>query len=206
MEYVEGETLAARLARGPLPVAQALAYARAMADALGHAHRRGIVYRDVKPANVMLTKDGLKLLDFGLARVMERPAATVTNTSTVAADQPEQVTTLVRALDGTGRRTVVSRDGGISPVWSPDGQRLYSSAQGARGMWAAEVEGAPTIDVSRPRLLFTLPPEFDRLFDITPDGRHFVMIKVDRESASIQPVRKLHLVLNPLAALSPRSS
>jgi serine/threonine protein kinase len=72
MEYVEGETLAARLARGPLPVAQALAYARAMADALGHAHRRGIVHRDVKPANVTLTKDGLKLLDFGLARVIER--------------------------------------------------------------------------------------------------------------------------------------
>jgi Tol biopolymer transport system component/tRNA A-37 threonylcarbamoyl transferase component Bud32 len=68
MEYLEGETLADRLRRGPLPVEQALKIAIEIADALDKAHRRGIVHRDLKPGNIMLTKDGAKLMDFGLAK------------------------------------------------------------------------------------------------------------------------------------------
>ena len=68
MEYLEGETLAARLARGPLPLDQALTYATECADALAAAHRQGIVHRDLKPGNIILTKGGAKLLDFGLAK------------------------------------------------------------------------------------------------------------------------------------------
>src|SRR5262244_3806635 len=67
MEYLEGETLADRLGRGPLPLEQALRYGIEIADALDKAHRQGIVHRDLKPGNVMLTKSGVKLLDFGLA-------------------------------------------------------------------------------------------------------------------------------------------
>jgi eukaryotic-like serine/threonine-protein kinase len=68
MEYLEGETLAARIAKGSLTTAELLRYASQIADALDKAHRRGIVHRDLKPANVMLTKTGAKLLDFGLAK------------------------------------------------------------------------------------------------------------------------------------------
>jgi Tol biopolymer transport system component len=69
MEYLEGETLAARLEKGPLPLADVLRYGGQIADALDRAHRQGIVHRDLKPANVMLTKSGVKLLDFGLAKL-----------------------------------------------------------------------------------------------------------------------------------------
>ena len=68
MEYLEGETLAARLLRGPLPTLELLRIAIQIADALDKAHKQGFVHRDLKPGNVMLTKSGAKLLDFGLAR------------------------------------------------------------------------------------------------------------------------------------------
>jgi serine/threonine protein kinase len=68
MELVEGESLADRLKRGPLPFEQAIDCAAQIADALGKAHRAGIVHRDLKPGNVMLTRMGVKLLDFGLAK------------------------------------------------------------------------------------------------------------------------------------------
>jgi Tol biopolymer transport system component len=68
MEYLEGETLADRLGKGPLPSEQLLRYGIEIADALDKAHRQGIVHRDLKPGNVMLTKSGVKLLDFGLAK------------------------------------------------------------------------------------------------------------------------------------------
>ncbi len=73
MEYLEGETLAARLASGPLPLDQALRHAIAIADALAQAHRKAVFHRDLKPANIMLTKSGAKLLDFGLAKTGPGP-------------------------------------------------------------------------------------------------------------------------------------
>ncbi|MGI8783069.1 MAG: protein kinase domain-containing protein [Acidobacteriota bacterium] len=72
MEYVEGETLDRRLAKGLLSPEQALRYATEVAEALDNAHRQGVVHRDLKPSNIMLTKSGTKLLDFGLAKL--RPA------------------------------------------------------------------------------------------------------------------------------------
>ena len=71
MEYLEGETLAARIAKGSLTTAELLRYASQITDALDKAHRQGIVHRDLKPANVMLAKTGAKLLDFGLAKDQE---------------------------------------------------------------------------------------------------------------------------------------
>src|SRR5262245_39367098 len=68
LELLEGETLAARLAPGALPLGQVLRIGSEIADALGAAHRQGIVHRDLKPGNIMLTPTGVKLLDFGLAK------------------------------------------------------------------------------------------------------------------------------------------
>jgi eukaryotic-like serine/threonine-protein kinase len=68
MQYLEGQTLADRLVAGALPLDQSLRYAMQIADALDKAHRAGIVHRDLKPGNIMLTKSGVKLLDFGLAK------------------------------------------------------------------------------------------------------------------------------------------
>ena len=69
LEYLEGHTLADRLTKGALPLDQALAIGIQIADALAKAHRAGIVHRDLKPGNIMLTKAGAKVLDFGLAKV-----------------------------------------------------------------------------------------------------------------------------------------
>jgi serine/threonine protein kinase len=85
MEHLEGETLAARLEKGALPLEQTLEYAIQIADALDKAHRQGVVHRDLKPGNIMLTKSGAKLLDFGLAKL--QAAETPTNLSALPTEQ-----------------------------------------------------------------------------------------------------------------------
>ncbi len=94
MELIEGKTLAARLMKGALPLADVLKLGAQIADALDRAHRAGVIHRDLKPGNVMLTKSGAKLMDFGLARAtgMAGPAAgsgvamaTATHSPTMAA-------------------------------------------------------------------------------------------------------------------------
>jgi serine/threonine protein kinase/Tol biopolymer transport system component len=69
MELVEGETLAARLTKGPLPMEMVLRYGAQIADALAAAHAQGIIHRDLKPSNIMVTRSGVKVLDFGLAKL-----------------------------------------------------------------------------------------------------------------------------------------
>jgi Tol biopolymer transport system component len=86
MEYLEGETLEARLRKGPLPIEEALRIAAQIAGALDVAHRKGIIHRDLKPANVMLTRSGAKLLDFGLARIGE--PVSFSGTIAPTAEQP----------------------------------------------------------------------------------------------------------------------
>src|SRR6266481_7133235 len=87
MEYLDGESLASRLSKGPLPVDQVLRYGIDICEGLGKAHTNGITHRDLKPGNIMLTKTGAKLMDFGLAKnvaVEGNPASSLTLTSSEA--------------------------------------------------------------------------------------------------------------------------
>jgi serine/threonine-protein kinase len=113
MEYLEGETLAARLTRGPLPVAVALTHANEIAGALAHAHRLGIVHRDLKPANIMLTAGGATLLDFGVAKWGASPAGggVLRDSTDAAAVQRRPAPDVFPPADGRG--TGVTRDGSI---------------------------------------------------------------------------------------------
>ena len=86
LEYLEGQTLADRLVKGPLPFDQVMRIAIEIARALDHAHRSGLVHRDLKPGNVMLTRSGAKVLDFGLAKL--RIVDSLPALSTVAMDRP----------------------------------------------------------------------------------------------------------------------
>ena len=89
MELLEGQTLADRLDKGALPADQALKFGVEIADALDRAHRAGIVHRDLKPGNIMLTKSGVKLLDFGLAKFAAKPASDLSaHAAPSAASQP----------------------------------------------------------------------------------------------------------------------
>ncbi|HXI04591.1 MAG TPA: serine/threonine-protein kinase, partial [Candidatus Saccharimonadales bacterium] len=88
MEYLEGETLAARLEKGALPLAETLDIATQIARALAAAHRQGLIHRDLKPGNIMLTATGAKLLDFGLAKSLEGSEAATSMTAAVTATSP----------------------------------------------------------------------------------------------------------------------
>ena len=89
MEYLEGETLADRLGKGPLPTEQILRYGIEIADALDKAHRQGIVHRDLKPGNIMITKTGVKLLDFGLAKPLTAAGARPISGASVMATEAQ---------------------------------------------------------------------------------------------------------------------
>ena len=89
MEHLEGDSLTERLKKGPLPLAEALRYGIQIADAIDQAHRRGIVHRDLKPGNVMLTRMGAKVLDFGLAQLRESTTGSLDGDHTRSIARPE---------------------------------------------------------------------------------------------------------------------
>jgi serine/threonine protein kinase len=84
MEYLDGETLADRLRKGPLPLEQGLKIGMEMCESLEKAHRRGVLHRDLKPSNIMLTKSGTKLMDFGLAKVPTPVLGSLTSSNSLA--------------------------------------------------------------------------------------------------------------------------
>jgi serine/threonine protein kinase len=105
MEHLEGETLAGRLKKGPLPPDQVLQYGIQITDALDTAHKHGVIHRDLKPGNIMLTKSGAKLLDFGLAKVRAAEAVagmTAAPTQTRSGGQQSGPQTLAGAQHAGG--------------------------------------------------------------------------------------------------------
>jgi eukaryotic-like serine/threonine-protein kinase len=163
MELVEGETLARRITKGPLPTGEVLRIGAQIADALDRAHRAGVVHRDLKPGNVMLTKSGAKLMDFGLAREFtpagRDPEATVTHHGV----DPEESITKQGMIVGTfqymapeqleGRRADARSD-----IWAL-GCVLYEMATGKRAF-----EGSTPVSVisaimrDEPRRMSELAP------------------------------------------------
>ncbi len=181
MELIEGETLGERLLKGPLPLEQVVRYGAQIADALGRAHRQGIVHRDLKPGNVMITKAGSKLLDFGLAR--SGPDASPVQGLTAMATQAAPLTQEGMIL-GTFQYMAPEQLEGIEADARTDifafGALLYEMATGKRAfegatrtsLIAAIVTGTP-----RPmsELIPLTPPALEhvvrRCLEKDPDDR-----------------------------------
>ena len=167
MPLLDGETLAAHLEQGPLPLDQALTIAKEIADALDKAHRQGIVHRDLKPANVMLMKSGIKLLDFGLAKLKPSggPIA-LSDTAGAATGTAEGM--ILGTLHYMAPEQVEGREADSrSDIWAL-GAVLYEMATGERpfhGDTAASVVGAILKDTpARVSARTPLAPEsLDRL-------------------------------------------
>jgi eukaryotic-like serine/threonine-protein kinase len=132
MECVEGETLAKRLEKGPLPLEQVLKFGAQIAEALDKAHRSGIVHRDLKPGNVMLTATGAKLLDFGLAKEVAPLGNLVTLTATPSASPVTEQGKIVGTFQYMSPEQVEGKElDGRSDIFSL-GAVLYEMVTGKR--------------------------------------------------------------------------
>ena len=142
MQYLEGETLAGRLVRGPVPIADVLSYAADIADALDAAHQRMIVHRDLKPANIMLTRAGAVLLDFGLGSISEAASQPLTSSA------PTRLTiegTLLGTVGYMAPEQVEGREADTRSDLFAFGAILYEMIEGRRafdGASAAIILGA----------------------------------------------------------------
>jgi Tol biopolymer transport system component len=169
MEYLEGETLADRLKKGPLPLEQVLRYGVEIAEALDRAHRQGIVHRDLKPGNVMLTKSGTKLLDFGLAKLRAAGAPPLSELSS----RPTEAKPLTAegSIVGTFQYMAPEQLEGKEPDARTDifalGTLLYEMATGQRAFTGnSHASLIAAILTSNPAPISKLqpltPPAFDR--------------------------------------------
>jgi len=169
MEYLEGETLAERLLKGSLPIHQTLRYGIEIADALDKAHRQGIVHRDLKPGNVMLTKSGVKLLDFGLAKAVQpsTPASALTSLPTEGPALTAEGT-IVGTFQYMAPEQLEARESDARTDIFAFGAVLYEMATGQKafsGVSRASLIGAILKD--EPPLISTVqpmsPPALDRV-------------------------------------------
>jgi Tol biopolymer transport system component len=165
MELLEGETLAHRLERGPLPVAEVLSLGTQIADALDRAHRAGVVHRDLKPGNVMLTKSGAKLMDFGLARAAGLAAAPGTLTESPTVSRPLTAEgTIVGTFQYMAPEQLEGKEADArSDLWAL-GCVLYEMATGKRAFEGqSQASLIAAIMTGEPRVMTELRP-------VTPAG------------------------------------
>jgi eukaryotic-like serine/threonine-protein kinase len=160
MEYVDGESLAQRLAKGPLPVDQVLKVGREIADALDRAHRGGIIHRDLKPGNIMLTKSGAKLLDFGLARPTSQVATLTTMTATASHHSPvTQEGSVVGTFQYMSPEQVEGRDLDVRSDIFSLGAVLYEMLTGQRAfVGKSQLSVASAILEREPAPITTIKP------------------------------------------------
>ena len=163
MELIEGETLAERLRRGPLPMEQVLRYGAEIATGLQAAHRCGVVHRDLKPGNIMLTKSGAKLMDFGLAKGMTSPKAvsselTATLTSSHATPLTQQGT-IVGTFQYMAPEQVEGKEADARSDIFSFGAVLYEMVSGKRAFEGKTlVSVAASILEKEPEPIRTLQP------------------------------------------------
>ena len=164
MEFLEGQTLAQRLAKGPLPLEQVLQYAIEISDALDKAHRKGVTHRDLKPGNIMLTKSGTKLLDFGLAKLkQEAPPANVSLSDLPTANDPLTVQgTIVGTLQYMAPEQVEGKEVDARTDIFAFGAVVYEMATGKRAF-----EGKTQASLIA-KILEIDPPPISSLQPMTP--------------------------------------
>jgi serine/threonine protein kinase len=134
MEYLEGESLEARLRKGSIPIEEALQIAIQIAGALDAAHRRGMVHRDLKPGNVMLTKGGAKLLDFGLAKMNGPAGISDTDVTQLTAASPITVQgTIVGTLQYMSPEQLEGKEADARSDIFSFGAMLYEMITGRKG-------------------------------------------------------------------------
>jgi serine/threonine protein kinase/Tol biopolymer transport system component len=213
MEYIEGETLAARIAKGPLPTADLLRYASQIADALDKAHRQGIVHRDLKPGNVMLTKSGAKLLDFGLAKGGEVLQGGDMASSPTMSQPLTTRGTIVGTMQYMSPEQLEGKDADVRSDIFSFGAMLYEMATGRKAFEAkshASLIAAILKEDPRPlrELQPVAPPLFERIVksclakdpDDRPQSAHDLKMEFDwiRESSGISEIPKV-AIENPTA-------
>jgi TolB-like protein/Tfp pilus assembly protein PilF len=162
MEYLEGQTLAERLEEGPLPLPDVLRHGRDIAEALDAAHRQGVVHRDLKPANVMLTASGVKLLDFGLARVTAEASGppstdTVTRTGVVMGTLPYMSPEQLEGREADARADVFAL--GVLLYEMATGRRPFEGGSDAARIAAVVTGEPPPLGQVRP----DAPPALERI-------------------------------------------
>jgi len=164
MEFLDGETLAERLAKGPLPTELVLKYGMEICDGLERAHRSGVLHRDLKPGNVMLTKSGAKLMDFGLAKsTVSAPAPVSSLTKTIShasADQPLTAQgTMVGTFQYMSPEQVEGKDADARSDIFAMGAVLYEMVTGKRAFTGkSQASIVAAILASDPAPISTLQP------------------------------------------------
>jgi eukaryotic-like serine/threonine-protein kinase len=177
MEFLEGETLAERLRGGPLPLNEVLKIGIAVADALNAAHRRGIIHRDLKPGNIMLTKSGAKLMDFGLAKPLGVAAGSssvsppsFTATATISSPSPVSPLTTAGSIVGTVQymspEQIEGKEADVRSDIFALGAVLYEMASGKRPFEGkSQISLASSILEKDPEPIVSVNPKIPAVFE-----------------------------------------